>query len=124
MKYIVAGSRTIDMGPENFKKALSLLKVHIDPFLDTVISGECPRGPDAAAKAYAHWYGIKYQGFPADWDRHGLSAGPKRNAQMAEAGDVLVLIWDGESKGSKSMKREMTKLGKPIFEMILRRPFP
>jgi hypothetical protein len=39
---------------------------------------------------------------------------------MAEEGDALLLIWDGESKGSANMKKEMLFKKKPIYEVILR----
>lgn len=56
-----------------------------------------------------------------DWNRLGKKAGPLRNKQMAEYGDSLLLIWDGKSKGSASMKKEMLKLKKPVYEVILRK---
>ena len=63
---------------------------------------------------------ITLKEFPADWDTHGKAAGPIRNAQMAEYADVLVIVWDGESRGSASMKREMMKRDKPIYEVLVR----
>jgi hypothetical protein len=40
---------------------------------------------------------------------------------MVDYADVLLLIWDGESRGSKNMKETMIKLGKPVYEVILRK---
>jgi len=57
--------------------------------------------------------------FPADWNLHGRAAGPIRNKQMAEYADILILVWDGKSKGSASMKKEMKKLKKPVIEVLL-----
>ena len=62
----------------------------------------------------------KYKEFPANWENHGKAAGPIRNKQMAEYADALLLIWDGESRGSANMKKEIQKLKKPIYEVILR----
>lgn len=123
MKYVIAGSRTIDMGPEKLKRILEVLQIEIHPGFDVIIGGECPRGPDAAAKAYARWQKIEYAGYPADWDANGKAAGPIRNSLMAKDGDVLILIWDGESRGSTSMKMEMLRRKKPIHEMIIRKHF-
>jgi hypothetical protein len=39
---------------------------------------------------------------------------------MAEEADALLLIWDGESKGSANMKKEMLFKNKPVYEVILR----
>lgn len=58
--------------------------------------------------------------FYPDWGKHGKAAGPIRNKQMAEYADALLLIWDGESKGSKNMKEEMLKLNKPVYEFIVK----
>jgi hypothetical protein len=37
---------------------------------------------------------------------------------MADYGDALVLIWDGSSPGSASMKRLAQRRGLPIYEVI------
>jgi hypothetical protein len=58
--------------------------------------------------------------FEADWEEHGKAAGPIRNQQMAQYADALLLIWDGESRGSANMKQQMEEAGKPVFEMILK----
>jgi hypothetical protein len=40
---------------------------------------------------------------------------------MAEYADALLLIWDGESKGSLNMKQRMIGLKKPVYEVVLKR---
>ena len=57
--------------------------------------------------------------FPADWQKHGRKAGPLRNMEMAINADALVLVWDGKSAGSASMKREAERAGLLIFELIV-----
>jgi hypothetical protein len=42
------------------------------------------RGADTMFGDQAHLYGLEVKVFPADWDTHGLSAGPKRNQQMLQ----------------------------------------
>lgn len=74
----------------------------------TIISGHC-RGADMLGEQLANKYSIPIKIFPANWDKHGKSAGYIRNRQMAEYasdGDsigILVAFWDGKSKGTKSM---------------------
>ena len=34
--------------------------------------------------------------------------------------DEAVIIWDGESGGSKHMRDTMIKAGKPVYEIILK----
>jgi len=41
--------------------------------------------------------------FPAEWNKFGKAAGPKRNKEMAIAADALIAFWDGKSRGTKNM---------------------
>lgn len=122
MKLLIAGSRTINIEPEFILALFPHFKL-TDVYNFTgseIVSGGCPTGPDAAAKLLQKHIGIAYyKEFPADWERYGKSAGPRRNKEMAEYSDALLLIWDGKSRGSKNMKENMKKLGKPIYEVIL-----
>ena len=121
MKLIIAGSRDL-MGMQSFDyHALEgLLYGVIELFPDEIVSG-CSGIIDNAAIKFAGYNDIKLSKFPADWTTHGKAAGPIRNRQMAEYGDALLLIWDGNSRGSASMLNEMEKLNKPVYEVILRK---
>jgi hypothetical protein len=126
-KCIVAGSRWYN----DF--------AHVERFLLTVIetgigfeivSGCCDRGihtftrddgtkvygVDGLGERFAKKYGIKVKYFPADWNTYGISAGPRRNEEMAKYADVCILFWNGNSKGSHSMKRKAQKYGLEIIE--------
>ena len=60
--------------------------------------------------------------WPADWDKHGRSAGPKRNQAMADAWfkgmdakhRFFLGIWDGSSRGTKHMVDYVASLGIPV----------
>jgi hypothetical protein len=67
-----------------------------------VISGTA-YGADRAGEKWAEQRNIEVIKFPAEWDKYGLSAGPRRNREMAENADALVAIWDGLSRGTESM---------------------
>ena len=60
--------------------------------------------------------------FEADWEMYGNRAGPIRNNKMTVYSDALLLIWDGESRGSAHMKSAMLKLKKPIYEVVFKKP--
>lgn len=47
-----------------------------------VVTGDCKTGADRDARGWAEFFGIPYEGFPADWDNLGKKAGPIRNSQM------------------------------------------
>ena len=100
MKLIIAGGRTFS--------DYNLLRESVDrlreehPDIDTVVSGTA-RGADKLGERYAYSYGLDIVSMPADWNTHGLSAGYKRNKQMAEVADACICFWDGKSKGTGHM---------------------
>lgn len=114
MKVIIAGSRTIEP-PEAFLNDI-IKQSGFD--VREVVSGACPKGIDRAGEEWADRRRIHVERFPARWDRHGNAAGPLRNRDMAKYADALILIWDGQSKGSASMLREAEREGLQIFEVI------
>jgi hypothetical protein len=117
MKLIIAGSRTVRATPEEIWALIN--HYGLQDQVDEVVSGTA-KGIDSDGEAFAARYGIRVKRMPADWDKYGRSAGHKRNGQMGEYGDALLLIWDGESDGSAGMKAVMKRLGKPVYEAIVR----
>lgn len=130
MKLIIAGSRTLyptvkQIADEVFKYRIPITEI---------VSGKAP-GVDTCGEAYAKAAGQPVKPFPAAWTdlshpdaiirtrrdgtKYDALAGHRRNQQMAEYSDALLLIWDGKSDGSADMKRRMKKLNKPIYEVIL-----
>lgn len=79
----------------------------------TVISGHC-QGPDLMGEEYARARGYNIEIHPADWQRYGRAAGPKRNKEMALCADALIAFWDGESRGTKNMIDEARAAGLPV----------
>lgn len=128
MKLIIAGSRTLEPSVEFLKACLS--EAGIISEVQEIVSGMA-KGVDTSAinltKLYydSSYFGMRIQDklkeFPADWEKHGKKAGILRNTEMANYADALLLIWDGESRGSANMKEQMNKLGKPVYEVILRK---
>lgn len=109
-KVIVAGTRTFkdyDYLKETLDKILSKRLPNVE-----IVSGAA-RGADELGEIYATKHDLSIRCFPADWDKYGKSAGPRRNKQMAEYADACVVFWDGKSKGTKSMIQFATELGLP-----------
>jgi len=80
-----------------------------------VISGGCPKGADAMAKKAALIGEFKYTEFPADWDKYGKSAGFRRNQQIVDACDVVLVFWDGKSRGTQDTINKAKIAKKPTF---------
>lgn len=113
MKVIIAGGRNIK---DKELVLNSVIKANLE--IDEVVCGMA-HGVDLLGKELADEREVPVEPFPADWIKHGKAAGPIRNKEMAEYADALILIWDGKSKGSANMKKEMKALGKPIYETIV-----
>lgn len=97
MKVIIAGGRDFD-DYGFLKESVIGLKINISE----VVSGKA-KGADALGEQFAEESNIPVNSFPANWGKHGRSAGPMRNKEMADYADVLIAFWDGKSKGTKSM---------------------
>ena len=117
MKIIIAGSRNISDGfalSSVMREAGYILKENIDE----IVSGGA-RGVDRLGEVYAKEQGITIKRFPADWEQYGKAAGYIRNAEMAEYADALVVLWDGQSKGTLHMINTAAKKGMPVFIKVL-----
>lgn len=97
----VCGSRSIT-NYEYIERMMILLlnKENIKPC--EIVSG-CARGPDKLGETYASKFGIPIKRFPAQWKTFGISAGYRRNVDMAEYSDIIIAFYDGESKGTGHM---------------------
>jgi hypothetical protein len=111
VKTIIAGSRNFN--DVNFlEKCMEEVRAEFP--ITEIISGGAS-GADALGEqwAFAQVDPIPIRVFRAEWDKYGKAAGPIRNGEMATYGDLLVLFWDGKSRGSKNMLESMKTLGKP-----------
>ena len=118
VKLLIAGSRHLEVHNQFIQGIL--FQLELDNWRDLEIVHGGAKGIDSCADKFADTWGLDKKVFPADWDTHGKKAGPIRNRQMAQYADELILIWDNESSGSRNMKEEMIRLGKPVYEIILR----
>ena len=106
MKIVIAGGRDFD----NYNLLREKCDEIIDSNLTEIISG-CAKGADTLGERYAKERGFNTKLFPADWKTHGRKAGPIRNKQMADYGEMLIAFWDGKSSGTKNMIENSKKLG-------------
>ena len=99
-RVIIAGTRTYD-DYETLKAYADYKLSRIEEDIE-IVSGSA-RGADALGERYAKEKGYSVKRFPAEWERYGKRAGPRRNEAMAEYADALLAYWDGESRGTKNM---------------------
>ena len=72
-------------------------------FSPTLIISGGARGVDWMGEWWAQQRGVLVKVYPANWSKNGKAAGYIRNEEMAKVCDAVVVIWDGESKGSEHM---------------------
>ena len=113
MKYLlIAGSRNYT-DRDTFNRVTEEYIDSEDAF--TVIVAGGAAGADELAKDYALEHGLQYIEFPADWEKYGRAAGPKRNDEMVkfikEKNGTALYFWDGESKGTKHCIESARKNG-------------
>lgn len=129
MKLLIAGSRELTPSLCDIDDALFALRVGIlstelaDTPITHVISGQA-RGADEAGEAWARARLCTerpcspmtcrfVERHPADWQRHGVRAGPIRNRAMGQACDAALVFWNGSSPGTAGMIRILEALDRP-----------
>ena len=99
MKVIIAGSRNFN----DYKKLCKICDHLLQNQANIEIISGAAKGADQLGEKYASEKGYRIKKFPANWNKYGKSAGPKRNEEMANYADVLIAFWDGKSRGTKNM---------------------
>ncbi len=104
MKLLIVGSRSIidfDLSP------------YIDADVDTVISGGA-NGIDSLAEQYADLHRLSKYIVRPRYDLYGRAAPLRRNEEMIDMSDAVLVIWDGYSKGTQYSIKYAKKKDKHI----------
>lgn len=116
---LVAGSRSFETMPQQemnsiLTKCASALGVKGC----TVVNGDA-RGVDKMATKWAQFRGFRVRKFRADWDSYGKAAGFVRNKAMVHIADAAIVVWDGESKGTKHTMNLLHEKQVPYVVVVL-----
>ena len=109
MKLLIVGSRSIT----NFD-----LSPYITENVDTVISGGAG-GVDSLAEQYADLHRLSKYILRPRYDLYGRAAPLKRNEQMVDIADALLVIWDGRSKGTQHTLKYAEKMKKQVTLVVV-----
>ena len=104
MKLLIAGSRSIkdmDIAP------------YIPKGVEVIISGAA-NGVDTLAEQYADKMRLSKYIMRPNYARYRRGAQIKRNNEMVDFCDRILVFWDGISKGTKHTIDYAEKTGKPI----------
>ena len=117
MKVVIAGTRYKDKENRVVFDDYNLVvqAVQRSGFNITEVVSGCAIGADRLGERWANSNNVPIKEMPADWNRYGNSAGPLRNKAMAEYADAAIVIWDGESRGSRNMIENMIRKKKPYY---------
>jgi hypothetical protein len=108
MHVAIVGSR--DFNDESLIKAIiHKLGLQYGTSL-TIVSGGA-RGADTLAENEAKRRGFDTLIFPADWAKHGKSAGFLRNAQIVEAADMVIALFAPGPKSNGTSNTVAAALG-------------
>lgn len=95
---LIAGCRNYD----NFDHFCAVVDKYISYYKLTIqsILGGKASGIDDMAEDYAILRGYAFEGFDADWDNLGKSAGFVRNETMVSKSTAVLAFWDKKSPGT------------------------
>jgi hypothetical protein len=115
-RVLVTGSRDFkDQEAVRQDLARVLTKFGCRPDQVVVVNGMA-RGLDTVARSAAIELGMRVEDHPAHWDRHGKSAGHKRNAEMVAAGARGAIAYPlGESRGTRGAIKLAEAAGIPVW---------
>lgn len=107
-KLMISGSRSIKNLKMIFDELEKIYAAHPDIIL---ISGGA-KGVDSIAEEWGRFRKLPIEQHKPDWAKYGKGAGIVRNKEMVLAADFVLIFWDGESKGTKSVIDFCEKQGK------------
>lgn len=112
MRVIIAGSRNLHVSPHKIQEYVDRSGFDVT----NLVCGKA-RGIDSCGEDWARRVGIPIKSFPYSMgvkeavEKYGTSrmGGHVRNGYMADYGEGLILVWDGVSSGSASIKEQAIK---------------
>lgn len=112
MNLAVVGSRKLSEHQKAVVwETLRVLNAEMKP--TRILSGGA-EGVDTLARQFADSKNIPINEFFPDYKRYSRGAPLKRNDQIVDACDEILVFWDNESRGTKYTIERATKAGKPI----------
>ena len=95
----------------------SITDFDLSPYLpanvDTIVSGGAD-GVDRLAEQYADLHRLSKYIMRPRYDIYGRAAPLKRNEQMVDIADAVLVVWDGRSKGTRFTLNHAKKKNKPV----------
>lgn len=116
MRVLVCGGRDFR---DNWQLYAALDDIAIEVPISCIIQG-CAPGADTMAGEWAAMHGIAQEKYPAEWAKHGPSAGPIRNKLMLTKGKPDIVVAFPGGRGTTNMTRQAESAGVKVIEIQLR----
>jgi len=100
MNLSVVGSRSLKDNAAAMLGAVAIISNIIEKYDITHFVSGGAAGPDKWGEATATGYAILSTIYKPDWDKYGKSAGIRRNVDIINDSDLVLIFWDGKSKGT------------------------
>ncbi|MBQ7597392.1 MAG: hypothetical protein IJU56_02295 [Clostridia bacterium] len=104
MKVAIIGSRSLHME----------IPPELVPKNTTQIISGAANGIDRSARAFALEHRIQILEILPDYARYGRSAPLQRNDMIIALADLVLVFWDGKSRGTKYVIDRCHAVGKPV----------
>ena len=108
MKLAIVGSRGLSVDD---------LEQYVPKFVTEIVTGGA-KGIDSCAINYAQNHQINLVTFLPDYRRYGRGAPLKRNVQIIEYADCVLVFWDGQSRGTRFVIDECQRRNRPLHLYI------
>lgn len=118
--WLICGGRNF-VDAEIFNSAMGDL-IRFKGCPDIVVHGAA-RGADTLADEWGKRMALTVERVPADWNKHGKSAGPIRNAEMLSYDPHFVVAFPG-GRGTADMVRRARAAGIDVAEIVSAEPCP
>lgn len=104
MKVAIVGSRGLEL--RDFSP-------YLPEGVTEIVSGGA-KGIDQCAEAFARERGVRLTEFKPNYARYGRGAPLKRNLEIVDYADLVLIFWDGVSRGSRFVAEACERVGKPF----------
>ena len=105
MRVAIVGSRNL---------TVQNLELYLPENVTEIVSGGA-RGIDACAREYALAHNLKLTEFLPAYEKYGRGAPLRRNLQIIDYADLIIVFWDGVSKGTKHVIDNCEKRKKNVM---------
>ncbi len=112
MRIGIIGSRNIE------DLDIDLIIKEIPDNCTEIVSGGA-KGIDTYAQIIAEKLDVPIKVFLPEYEKYGKAAAVKRNKQIVEYSDIVIAVWDYESKGTRNSILESLKTNKKVRVIII-----